>query len=203
MIVYKICNNFNNKIYVGLTRNSSIKQRINKHIVGNNKQKNSVIHTAITKYGIENFTIVELEVCNSIPHLIEREKYWINYFNCCNKKNGYNVTNGGEGCRIRLGYKLTEEHKNKLSIAKIGNKCHLGKLHSEETKIKISKNRKGIVSDYTSNKSKKVLCIDSQIVYRSIEEAARETGAYPQNIRKVCIGQRNTTMGLKYKYYYE
>jgi group I intron endonuclease len=200
MIVYKIHNKLNGKIYIGLTTKPSVKMRFYEHVYSSKKQKRNAIQSAILKYGIENFDVDVIETCDSKGELIEREKYWIKHFNACDRNTGYNITNGGEGCRERYGYKLTKEHRGKLSIAKIGNKCHLGKPHSEETKMRISREKKGIISEYNKKISKKVLCIDTGIVYCSIEEAARENKAYPQNIRKVCRGERRTTNGLKYKY---
>jgi hypothetical protein len=42
------------------------------------------------------------------------------------------------------GMKMSKEHRRKLSVAKIGNKCHLGKKHSVEAKEKIRKAHLGI-----------------------------------------------------------
>ena len=50
------------------------------------------------------------------------------------------------------------EHKKHMSEHKIGNKCHQGKNHSEETKKKISEGNKGkIVSEDTKEKISKRL----------------------------------------------
>lgn len=52
----------------------------------------------------------------------------------------FNFTKGGEGAS---GYKHSEESRRKMSLAKIGNKCHLGKKHSLETRRKLSESHKG------------------------------------------------------------
>lgn len=46
----------------------------------------------MTKYGVENFTIQEIEYTDNCE---EREKYWIKFYNTY--RNGYNATLGGDG----------------------------------------------------------------------------------------------------------
>ena len=60
------------------------------------------LYRAISKYGLNNFTITELEECS---HNIvdERERYWIEYYGSF--RNGYNATTGGDG-RPYLDYDL-------------------------------------------------------------------------------------------------
>ena len=72
MIVYKIENLINGKIYVGQT-----KQKIEKRIEQHKYSKNSLIGKAIQKYGLENFHYEIIEVCNSDEELNEREIFWI------------------------------------------------------------------------------------------------------------------------------
>lgn len=111
-IIYKWTNKINNKSYIGQTcneigrKNDHLKPRVKSHF-----------HSAILKYGENNFLYEVIE--RDIPeHLLnEREIYWINFFDTYN--NGYNMTKGGEGTR---GF---------------SNNC------SEETKQKISKKNKG------------------------------------------------------------
>ncbi len=44
---------------------------------------------------------------------------------------------------ISKQYKLSKEHRQKISIANKGKKYHRGKKHSKETKRKISESNKG------------------------------------------------------------
>lgn len=95
--IYKITNKVNNKVYIGKTVNS-IQHRWNNHLdAQKNKRANYLLYKAMDKYGIENFTIDQVEKCdNSL--LNEREKYWIKIFNSyCANGCGYNMTIGGEG----------------------------------------------------------------------------------------------------------
>lgn len=49
----------------------------------------------------------------------------------------YNLTDGGQGGRLGYHIRLSEEWKKKLSLA------HIGNSHTEDTKLKMSKSRKG------------------------------------------------------------
>ena len=56
-----------------------------------------------------NFKKEIIEYCNNIDHLIERETYWLNYYDVENNSNFYNKTNkpfGNSG--------LSEETKKKI-----------------------------------------------------------------------------------------
>jgi hypothetical protein len=52
------------------------------------------LYRAFSKYGIDNFSIKEIEECDNAI-IDEREIYWIDYFDAYRK--GYNCTAGGEG----------------------------------------------------------------------------------------------------------
>ena len=91
--IYKIVNNLNQKIYIGKT-NRSIEERFKEHIRKANQNTDRPLYRAIRKYGIENFTINQIEEC-SLEQTEEREKYWIEYYQSF--KYGYNATLGGDG----------------------------------------------------------------------------------------------------------
>ena len=96
--IYKITNNINSKIYIGQTVNL-IEDRWQAHIddAFHGNKDNSILHAAILKYGISNFTVEKIE---EIPNeeLNEREKYYIALFSSYYKfEKGYNLTYGGEG----------------------------------------------------------------------------------------------------------
>lgn len=52
------------------------------------------------------------------------EMYYINKFNSTNPIYGYNITSGGGGT---IGYKLSEEHRKKLSDIMKSKHIHLSK----------------------------------------------------------------------------
>ena len=87
MVVYKITNLLNGKIYVGQTT-QPIEKRFIQH-----SYANSPLGQAMRDCGLENFTIEVIEKCESPAQLNEREKFWIKVLNS-KKPNGYNLSSG-------------------------------------------------------------------------------------------------------------
>lgn len=167
--VYLAKNLLNDKVYVGITTRP-LSLRISEHIhdskVGN-FHSDTYFHKAIRKYGSCSFAFSAIEQisCSSEQELrnklYELERYYINFYQSNNKHFGYNLTNGGDGI---TGYKLTPEHKLKVSIANKGKRLseehkrkisefmssdknpNIGRVVSAETKEKISKANKGRLS---------------------------------------------------------
>lgn len=102
--IYKITNNINNKIYIGMTV-KTIEERWIEHLRDSKREniQNRPLYKAINKYGSENFKVEELEEVLDENQLFEKEKYWIEYFEAY--KYGYNATTGGDG-RPYLDYNL-------------------------------------------------------------------------------------------------
>ena len=112
------------------------------------------------------------------------------------------------------GKKLTDEHKKKISE---GCKGHNPCVHSEETKEKLSRINTGkTLSDDTKNKISKTLtgikrsketlqkrkdnnpmnvsvyCPELNMMFQTITDAAKYTGAQRSNIQKCLRGERHT-----------
>ena len=93
--IYKVTNTVNGKMYIGQTRRT-IEERWKQHLYYSFKNfpyDTSALHCAIRKYGIEAFTVEQVEECNN-EELNNQETYWIDYFDTFH--NGYNLTTGGE-----------------------------------------------------------------------------------------------------------
>ncbi len=103
MIIYKITNIINNKIYIGQTT-SNIKKRWGQH-KASSRNKKSKLYNAMRKYGVENFKIEEIVKAESIEELNELEEKIINENNSV--QNGYNIIFGGKN--------YTRIHKNGLN----------------------------------------------------------------------------------------
>lgn len=133
MIIYKTTNLFNNKIYIGQDSKN------NPNYYGSG----TIILLAIKKYGKSNFKKEIIEICNNRKELNLREIYWISYFNSTDRKIGYNIAKGGGGalgCHHK-GIIFTKEHKNKISEnhADVSGKKNpmFGKNHTQTTKDKL------------------------------------------------------------------
>lgn len=154
-IVYKATNIINNKVYIGQT-SRKFSKRINEHIKNKNKRGFS---KAIQKHGSENFIFEEIYTSFDRNELDRVEEFFIEKYQSTNCEKGYNLVKYAS--KSTKGYKHTKE-----SIARMveGRKNVVYKPHTEETKLKISKSKKGkrpnrdyVVSDETKNKISKTL----------------------------------------------
>ena len=116
MIIYKITCLINGKSYIGQTV-KDLKSRWNQHIsqvryVGGNSNRKicRYLHTAIKKYGIQNFKIEILEVCSSLEELNKKEIEYIKNLNTL-APNGFNLNGGGNNRSV-----ISEETRKLLSI---------------------------------------------------------------------------------------
>lgn len=145
MIIYKITNKINGKVYIGQTT-YSLNHRWSGH--KQNTNKCSYIAAAIQKYGHESFTIEQIDTAETFDELNEKEIYWINFYDSCNREKGYNLLSGGNQPRhsevskikmsnARKGKKHTKEHCENIA------KGNTGKIVSEKTKELISKANTG------------------------------------------------------------
>lgn len=90
-VVYKISNDFNDKVYIGVTNNFN--QRYYEHSVGKDAA-HSPIDKSILKHGWSHF---KMEIIDHYNNLEERESKEIEYINEYNSYyNGYNATKGGD-----------------------------------------------------------------------------------------------------------
>ena len=132
MLVYCIKNTVNNKEYIGLTTRT-LEKRWKQHIYESNKQNswewNTPLGNAIKKYGKDSFQVFVLEECSSETELKQKEIQLIKERKSLASENGYNLSFGGDG---RLGYKLSEETKQKISQG------NLGKVMSDDAREKMS-----------------------------------------------------------------
>lgn len=221
MIVYKITNKINGKIYIGQTVRS-LEKRWSCHCSASSKCL--AISRAIQKYGKDNFSIEVIDTATSKNELNEKEKYWIAYYDSVNC--GYNCTYGGDGVvatdevkrKISLantGRKLSKESRRKLSIKKRdlykdkNNHPRYGKKLNEEQRKRLSEAHIGFVmKEETKRKiseaeGKKVINIDTGKVFNSILEAKKYYRLKGNHIGEVCKGKRKTCGGYHWKYYYE
>lgn len=121
IVIYKITNKINYKLYIGQTIN--YEERIRQHkqtpFRENSKEKDRPLYRAIRKYGVENFSFEIIDTAENIEELNKKEIYWIEYYDCCVDNNkGYNLDRGGKN-----GNK-SEETKRKIGIAQIGELNH-------------------------------------------------------------------------------
>ena len=142
-IIYKITNTVNNNIYIGQTI-TSLKSRWQSHVSSAKCNKPWVICSAIRKYDEENFKIEQIDVAHSKIELNDLEIKYIKdltpQYNMCAGGGGLGSPSDEVRKRIsnRLkGRKFTKEQSERHSARQ------LGRVLSEETKVKIKNTQVG------------------------------------------------------------
>lgn len=124
MIIYKITNNVNGKVYIGQTIGTA-KARFHRHIQDAiSGRLKTHFANAIRKYSPESFSIEVIDIAETQEELTQKEHYWINYFNSV--KDGYNETDSILKCGGNTYLSKTEKEmeliKDKIRGTKIGGK---------------------------------------------------------------------------------
>ena len=148
MIIYKATNIKNNKIYIGATIRT-LNERKSQHIscaLRNADNNNRYFYNAIRKNGPENFIWEIIDSAEDYETLMEKEKYWIKYYNSFGK-NGYNSCEGGNNT---IGYRHSKETLQKLreiaknrEVKRGSESPFFGKKMPEETKQKLREKLSG------------------------------------------------------------
>lgn len=178
MIIYKITNLVNDKIYIGKTI-KSIDFRFSQHL-----RKTSgclKLVRAIKKYGKNNFKIEQIDIAENNEELNKKEIMWISKLNSINC--GYNLTNGGTG-----GPMIGE------ALEKIRKAARLRKT-SDKTKAKMSKQRSG----HLNGRAKKVMVTLENgvtISFECIKYAAEYLKIAHSTAR--CIAQKRSNHGYAF-----
>ena len=96
MLIYKITNKINGKVYIGLTT-QSLEYRWGRHLTESKNVKNEKhLYRAMRQYGVENFSIDVIDETDDFSKLGELERYYINLYKSTDPNFGYNLTAGGE-----------------------------------------------------------------------------------------------------------
>ena len=205
-IVY--CHIFpNGKKYVGITCQSPEKRWRN-----GKGYKGQIVYNPIKKYGWHNIAHKILYSGLTREEAEETEKRIIFEWKTNDRRFGYNIESGGN-----IKKEVSAESRKKNSIAHIGlqagekngmygthrcgkNNPFYGRKHSEETKQKISEQRKGRFCSGDNPVAKKVICIETQKIYLSMKDACRENGINPGHLTECCKGTRKKAGGYHWSY---
>jgi group I intron endonuclease len=96
MIIYKITNTIDGKIYIGKTT-TKLRVRWSGHKSSHKKlNETTKLYNAMRKHGVENFKIEQIDSANNLRDLKEKEYYWIDELNSTKDEIGYNIQYGNE-----------------------------------------------------------------------------------------------------------
>lgn len=199
MIIYKITNLKTNKLYIGLT-SVSLRERWTNHKSNacNPLKYTSALYSSIRKHGIENFTIEQVDSANSIEELNIKEQTYIKALNTL-VPNGYNLDSGGgvQNCHPETRIKISNSLKGR-PIRNRMNGAPKGRAVSQERRSKTSKTMTGVAQPW---KYKKVLVVETGVVYGSVQDAATATGiARTQISTMLKTGATHKKTGLTFKF---
>lgn len=229
--IYIIRNMVNNKLYIGQTT-LTFERRYGYNI--NKNTHNKHLQNSIEKYGIENFSIVEsFDRAYSKDELDALEDMYIKIYETTNPECGYNKKYGGSNGRHTeetkakisenqfgsknafFGRHHSEEAKEKIRRAHLGNTVWKGRCHTQESKEKISASKKGQGAKGKNPRARKVICLNTGQIFNCANDAGEYSGRKGKvnpgsAIRQCCKGDRKTSgvhpitgERLKWMYYDE
>ncbi len=193
MIIYKITNKINGKVYIGLTR-KDLKNRIRQHKFRRKERPNHPLYNSMNKYGIDNFKFEAICSSLDIKYLGELEIFFIKLYNSTDMTKGYNLTEGGEmnnlssetrkklGEMCKIRWSIPENREKYTQAIRKAKKEYPKYTHSLETRKKISESGKGKQLVGANNpRSRKVQCIETGEIFDNHTHAKTK---YKANIHK-------------------
>lgn len=194
--VYMHKNKINGKVYIGITKQKP-KYRWN----DGNGYKNQIFYRAIEKYNWNNFEHIILYKNLTKEEAEEKEIQLIKkYKSHCNKY-GYNILDDINKNKVErnLSKKRKKREVKEITREKL-RKANLGKHLSDISKQKLSKLRK---NKPNFKNRKKVICVETNIIYDGLISAFQSTNIKIGNIQSVCSGRSKTAGGYHWRYYEE
>ena len=203
--IYKITNDVNQKVYIGMTERS-IEERFKEHCYDYKRRsfEKRPLYAAMKKYGTEHFHVELIEETNN-PE--EREIYWIEALKTF--KLGYNATKGGDGRKyidydlVISTYKEVGNMRKTAEILNIDFSSVFNILHNKN--IEIIPTRQVLskaVAMIEDNEIKKVFssAIEAGKYIFEIGISKADPVGIKSHIVQVCNGKRKTAYGYEWKY---
>lgn len=210
MLIYKITNKVNGKIYVGQTTRT-LEQRKWQHLNNAKKGCRTHLYNAIRKYGEENFIFEKICDVANIDDLNTLERYYILKYESV--KNGYNMVDGG-GNNVMFLDSVKKKHDDTMRSKAVRKKISTSmkryrKKHpfTESHRKKLSAKAKGN-HNFGSGDTRSIGCYcvleDGTIHnFHSYRDAWKwwRTVENPFNVDAECIYQRKIKQSIKLGYF--
>ena len=183
--IYAIKNIENGKMYIGQSKNLSHRKSQHLSALKAGKHHSRLLQNEYN----ENPQAFKFEIlCKCGENdLDDLEKYYIDKYKSNDAEYGYSLNGGGI-----TGYTVADSTRKIRSEFQKGNKNMCG--------IKLSDEWKRHLSEAQPHK-KRVICLETSVVYESFADAARKTGLNRTKIVSCCTGKAKSTGGLHFEYY--
>lgn len=182
--IYITVNSVNDKMYIG------------KKIFDSNWRlylgSGIALKRAIKNYGKDKFNRYIIDLAKTKDELNQKEIFYIDKCDAINSPLFYNMAKGGIGGNTFCGKSDDEMKELKKKLG------HKGKNHPMFGKHLTDDSKKKIIEH--SPQSKKVRCIESNVVYSSVRDAARQNGLHHENISACCRHKIKQCGGLHWEY---
>ena len=159
-IIYKYIKvDTNEVVYIGRTNN--LERRRREHEIYEPQEEgrphyNYPLSKGIRKYGKENYRCEVIEIVNSYKESLQKEKYWIKYYNTFEDISKYNYTPGGELSFTTVKFddiiidEVNSLLEQQISFKEINDRTGVSISHISE--INTGKRRKDYTHHYPINK---------------------------------------------------
>ena len=206
MVIYKVTNKENGKVYIGQT-SRELKQRMWAHYKSVRSGSETNFHNALRKYPKESFQWEVIATTDNNDDLNQLEVQFIKEYDSF--KSGYNMTEGGDGgFTYKKGTEMYDRIKHKLGKWKNGNPGATSEAISKRLETMSKKTHwlrgeehpnygriRWDMKDKPANNSKPLI-VDG-IEYQTTGEAAKALGLKDSDVvRRRCLSTR------KWKNYY-
>ena len=179
--------------YIGQTAHEDFQIRLNGHISDVKNGRRRHLYNAIRKYGWDQFTI-------EILYNFHKEGNWQERLDNLEIREiaqrgtlspgGYNNETGGNKNKV-----LHEDTKELMSSVRSGERhAMFGKHHQDDAKELLKEANRKEVQQWSKDGTQLIR------TFESVDEAAKNTGAYTEHISKVCNGRRKTAGGFHWKF---
>lgn len=185
MIIYKITNDVNGKLYIGQTIRP-LTDRWKDHVYRAKHDSQYALHRAIRKYGVKHFHIEQIDLASSKEELDRKEKYWIKTLNTMSPS-GYNLVDGGRTPN------WTDEIRSKVSGAN-----HWTNRMSFSDKA-LQKKHDALYMK-PSGRSKPIRCVETGEVFTFAKDVYYKYGYSHSKILECCKGRRKTHNKLHWEF---
>lgn len=185
--VYKWTNKINGKVYIG----KAVNLRLRKNGHTSLKKETGAFANAKRKYGIENFKFSIIEIFPNRTsfiedYIVERETFWIGFYDATNKSKGYNICPIGTNSsgapmlphvreairKANTGRKASDETRRKMSESSTRDKL------SEKARWEMGSSLRGkkVPPEVIEKRRKARIGIPSKKLYKKVNQIDPKTG---------------------------